>query len=140
MIIDIPGKPIPKGSTRAFKHNRTGRIITLQQNADSLYAYQDRIAHECRKSGAASVDLPISVSCEFSFARPKSHRKSSGALRDSAPRHHVQRPDADKLLRSVVDALTGVCFTDDSQVINATATKRWGDADSTRIVVMELPE
>jgi crossover junction endodeoxyribonuclease RusA len=37
----------------------------------------------------------------------------------------VHRPDLDKLVRAVLDALTGSIIIDDSQVVSLVATKEW---------------
>src|SRR5262245_54945311 len=46
----------------------------------------------------------------------------------SAPRrviHHLTKPDLDKLTRNVLDALTGVLYADDKQVVDLHARKRY---------------
>lgn len=37
------------------------------------------------------------------------------------------KPDTDKLIRSTLDALTGVAYDDDSQVVNISACKIYDD-------------
>jgi len=74
----------------------------------------------------AMMDKPIMVSITFVFARPKGHYRTNGELKAKAPRHCTARiGDTDKLCRSVLDALSGAVFSDDSQVINLTAEKRY---------------
>ena len=51
----------------------------------------------------------------FGFERPKKHSTSKG-LRDNAPLYHTSTPDTDKLLRALLDSMSGVVFEDDSQV------------------------
>jgi Holliday junction resolvase RusA-like endonuclease len=38
---------------------------------------------------------------------------------------YPKRPDLDKLIRAVMDALTGTCYLDDSQVVRIRASKSW---------------
>ena len=45
------------------------------------------------------------------------------------------RPDLDKLVRAVLDALTGVIFVDDAQVLGLYASKRYSDTPGVDIVV-----
>lgn len=42
----------------------------------------------------------------------------------------IKKPDGDKLLRAVLDALTGVAWVDDSQVTDARARKRLAELDA----------
>jgi Holliday junction resolvase RusA-like endonuclease len=68
---------------------------------------------------------PLSVDLEFVFARPASHVTKSGSLRASAPRHHINMPDVDNLVKLVLDALNGTFYRDDRQVISIAARKRY---------------
>ena len=71
---------------------------------------------EMSKAGATRVDdLPISIEAVFYFDRPKSLAKRIWAK--------LTKPDLDKLQRSLFDALTGICYRDDSQVTRVLAEK-----------------
>jgi Holliday junction resolvase RusA-like endonuclease len=53
-------------------------------------------------------------------------------LKDSAPTHHTQKPDVDKLARAVADSLTRERFlTDDAVVTRMVAEKRWAEYGET---------
>jgi Holliday junction resolvase RusA-like endonuclease len=43
------------------------------------------------------------------------------------PSWHIVRPDADKLIRAVLDALTGKVWRDDCQVAELLIRKRYAD-------------
>ncbi len=73
--------------------------------------------------------------------RPKGHFGKRG-LRSSAPGWPAVRPDADKLLRVVLDGLgeAGV-FRDDGQVVRGTFVKRYCQIDEmpgVRVQVRQL--
>lgn len=76
----------------------------------------------------------------FMFRRPASHLTSKGNLTKSAPLYPIGRNigDTDKLIRSVCDALTGVAYYDDSQVVDVTARKRFSDRDQTIIALTHV--
>ena len=57
----------------------------------------------------------MQIHCDFYFARPKSLNKSI--------LQKTTRPDVDKLIRAVLDALTGIVYADDSQVTAVSAAK-----------------
>ena len=63
---------------------------------------------------------PISLTVTFLFSHPKGDfgsGKNAGVLKCSAPILHIKRPDATKLLRCLEDALNGVIWKDDSQIV-----------------------
>lgn len=68
----------------------------------------------------------IALTCEFFFVKPKSVR------RRSLP--HV-KPDLDKLVRAVNDALESIAFDNDSRVTTIRAIKRYSDKPGVRITI-----
>lgn len=83
-------------------------------------------------SVGAAVDVvmsgPVKLDLRFSFPRPKSHYgtgKNSSQLKGSAPVEHAQRPDIDNLVKAAMDAMNGVLYDDDKQVVSLSASKVW---------------
>ena len=71
-----------------------------------------------------------SVILQFYFQRPKSHLRTSGAVKDSAPRPHTSKPDLDNLAKLVLDRITrnGRFWGDDAQVDMLAIGKEWAKA------------
>jgi Holliday junction resolvase RusA-like endonuclease len=62
---------------------------------------------------------PIAVEVVFHLPVPKSRRKGKSRIVPASP--HLGKPDADNLVKAVLDAL----FEDDSGVWRIVAEKRW---------------
>jgi Holliday junction resolvase RusA-like endonuclease len=131
--LGVPGKPEPKGSMRVGRH---GGIFSSNPR---LKGWQERLALAAagERDGAGPEQGPLWLHMEFRFVRPPSHRTSKGALRKGAPAY-PGRPDLDKLVRGVLDGLTGVLFQDDSQVVELDAVKGYGPTAGVRLVVHGL--
>ncbi len=133
----VRGTPVPQGSKRAFVNKRTSKAVVVESAGARHRTYRGDIREEAESRWPWDpTDQPMVIRIVFRFRRPQSHfrtGKNAHLLRDSAPFRHTQRPDADKLLRSVLDALTGVVFVDDSQVISVAVGKEWGTVDETVI-------
>lgn len=127
----VLGKAEPAGSKRAFRHSKTGRVMVTDANANAK-PWQSVVAaagHEAM-AGRPLFDGPLTVSFDFWQPRPKGHYgtgRNQGAVRASAPRHPTGRPDLLKLARAVEDALTGVCWRDDSLIVSETLWKTYGE-------------
>jgi Holliday junction resolvase RusA-like endonuclease len=85
------------------------------------------------------IDVAVAVFVLARFARPRAHYgtgRNAAVLRADAPTLHTQAPDADKLARLVLDALTvsGV-IVDDKYVSILRVNKRWAHIDSTKVVM-----
>lgn len=75
----------------------------------------------------------LDVIATFPIAESWSKAKKAQALRGELP--HVSRPDADNCLKIVCDALNGVAWNDDSQVVDARVRKRYGGEPSLSVCV-----
>lgn len=111
----VTGKPEPQGSTRAFTPKGWTRPIITSANPN-LKDWRKLVA-SAAPSLTGVLEGPVSLSLVFDLPRPKSLPKR---VTD-----HLKKPDLDKLVRACKDALTGVVWRDDSQVVRLSASKRY---------------
>ena len=122
----VPGVAQPKGSTRLL-----GRHIT----ADNKHSkpWQRSIAWTARQTIGARPALtgPISLSLYFYFQKPPSARGRQWP---------IVKPDLDKLIRCACDALTGIVYADDNQVVAIQASKYYASPARTEFVIRPIEE
>lgn len=120
----VRGAPTAQGSVRAYVRGNRAVVVGV---TGSLAAWRHAIATEARTAMGSTPIIagPVVVSAWFTMARPPSHLRRDGTVRPAASSY--PRLDVDKLARAVLDALTGVVFGDDSQVIVLHAHKTWDD-------------
>lgn len=155
IILRIPGKARTKGSFFAVRLKSGASFL---KDSDKHLAEwtnmikmawivwcEDQIGegetHDGKLPAPRTDAFELSVLCQFE--RPQSHfgtGRNAGKLKSSAPREgDVRRiPDCDKVLRAVMDALQGLCWKNDSQVVMAKLRKRWGRIDLTTIHISDL--
>lgn len=131
----VYGIPAPQGSKR-----HVGRGIMIEASK-KVKPWRQDVKYSAIESKPADWDTaaPMSLSVVFIFQRPKSHFNKSG-LRASSPSHCMSASagDLDKLLRSTNDALTGILFDDDRQVVSINATKRYCRDNETHGAIITL--
>ena len=126
MHIIVYGEPIPKGSTRAFVVN--GKAVTTNANKRTK-DWQTLVSMAAQeKRPDKPIEGAVDIMLNFYLPRPKSVTKKKRPL-------PTVKPDIDKLIRCVLDALTGIYFTDDAQVTDIQAIKRYGDTPRVEIFV-----
>ena len=69
---------------------------------------------------------PLAVSLRFYVRRPKAHYSARGDVKPSAPPYPTGKPDVLKLARGVEDAMSGVLYGDDAQIVHEILTKDYG--------------
>lgn len=123
-------RPEPQGSAKAFVRN--GRAIITSANT-KLKPYRSEVTRcamaELAEQGfqipAFARHWPLMLDIEFCLLRPESVSKKRN--------FPVVKPDLDKLLRATLDALTGVLFHDDAQVVEVTTRKIYGGIEGVKI-------
>jgi Holliday junction resolvase RusA-like endonuclease len=113
-----------------------GRPILIYTNREPLALWRDAVRDACPIM--VPEEGPWRVSMSFRMQRPAGHYGQHGV----APRYvHAcpsRRPDLDKLVRAVMDALTMRVWRDDGQVVAISASKRYSDQPGCTIVVSRV--
>ncbi len=127
----VHGPASTKGSTRSFVSANTGRVVTLA-DAKSLPAWTQAVAFSAKAAGVKLHLAPqaIGIAVWLIFQRPQS---VSVSKRPSM----TVKPDVDKCLRATLDALTGIAYADDAQVVAAHVRKRYGGRAETIVQIWE---
>lgn len=97
--------------------------IYLKPACSRLSSWTDQVRFDLLRAWGDRPLLtgPVWVGATYFFARPKYHYTSKGDIkpqyRDVYP---TIKPDLDKLDRAIFDALTGIVYRDDAQVVGRT--------------------
>jgi crossover junction endodeoxyribonuclease RusA len=118
----VKGRPVPQGSLK-FIHGRP-----IHARATDLAIWRADIARNAELSGFHPIDGAVKVNCEFIYIKPKTSVRSMPWV----------KPDLDKLIRAVLDGLTGVAYIDDAQVTLIQASKAYGSVEGVWITIEQL--
>lgn len=125
----VPGTPRPQGSKVGFR-SRTGKVVLKDMGTD-LEAWRATVAAFARRVyQGPPLQGPVILDLVFLMPRPKAHFRAGDrgkGLKPTAPGWHAQTPDRTKILRAVEDALKGILWLDDSQVVDGAARKAFAN-------------
>ena len=128
----IEGIPRPQGSKR---HVGKGIMVEQSKHVANWRAFARLCAVQAmRGKEIAAKGTPVRLVVRFRFGRPQKHYNRKG-LRPDASSCHVCKPDSDKLLRALLDSMSGVVFYDDSQVCELAVDKTYGKVAHTQVEV-----
>lgn len=128
---EVPGPFATKGSTVSFKDRRG--IVRTKTDSKHGRSFAASVQWAAKQAGAVRVPKGrgVSVSVVYSMARPLG--------RDRWRRDPCVRPDVDKLARALLDALTGIAYDDDGQVVTFSIRKIYAPTVRARVIVMAEP-
>ena len=117
ITFSVVGHAQPQGSTKAFMP-KGARYPVVTSDNPNLKQWRQLVAVAAQPHAVGGpLRGGVFVVLTFSLQRPKSLPKHV--------REHLKKPDIDKLARAVLDALTGILFVDDSEVIRLTVKKQY---------------
>lgn len=119
----VEGTPVPQGSMKAFPYmGKDGKPhATVTSDNPKLKAWRTEVKDAAKKAAGEfkfEPREPLRIDYLFIFIRPKTVKR----------KFHTVKPDKDKLVRAVNDALTDSWVVpDDAQIITGTDHKKYAD-------------
>ncbi len=121
LTFSIECSPVPKGRPRATVRGGYAKMYT----PPATRAYEagiTRIAAAAMR-GRQPLQGPLSVSMRFRLAIPKSTTKRAREALLAGEEAYLGRADLTNYAKAVEDALNGICWRDDVQIVRLFLTK-----------------
>jgi Holliday junction resolvase RusA-like endonuclease len=122
--IIIPGDAVSRPRQRVGVI--AGKARTFTDGKHPIHAYKAAIKLAWNATEAGPIAGPVTMRIEAVFTRPQAKVWKTKPM-PSYP--HTIKPDCDNVAKSVMDALNGIAYRDDSQVFMVTVTKRVAAGD-----------
>lgn len=141
--IIVEGRPAPGGSKSGYINKRSGKII-IAPASKYTKPWMELVTSAAKEAHQGELlECAISLTVIFKLSRPKNHWRVNGELSKAGlgRPHPTVEPDLTKLLRSTEDALTGILWKDDAQVVRQGTSKRYcryGELPGVEIIVEEV--
>ena len=132
----VEGVPVGKGRP---KFARRGNFVTAYTPAKTK-TYEQQVADAARVAMGAKLRTmePVQVNMDIFVPIPKSWSKIKRARALNGVEYPTTKPDSSNILKSIEDAMNGIVFEDDKQIINHCITKRYSDNPRVEVRVYEV--
>ncbi len=132
----VSGPPVAKARARVVR-TKEGRTFAYTPSKTRKYEAHARLCAQQAMKGRSPIEGAVTIVMRASLPIPKSFskRKTQAAMDQNV--WHTKRPDLDNLIKSALDAASGIVFTDDSQVIGITASKFYSRQPALSVTVIE---
>ena len=134
--LTIPGKPVGKGRPRM---TRAGHVYTPAKT-ENYEAYVKALWVQEHGNEVAFPDEAVVLSVSVSMATPKSTSKRKREAMLDGEIMPTKKPDLDNILKIVADALNGLAYTDDKQIVGVTMIKGYSEHDGVDVMVQSFGE
>lgn len=137
LTFNIDGEPVPKGRPKFSTRGGYAKAYTPKKTAE----YEKKVADTFRECfpehKPIPKDVPLVVNVVVTKAIPKSFTKAQRKAVAEMKLFPTKKPDADNYLKAILDALNGVAWEDDAQIIIANVGKFYGEKPQASVVIRE---
>lgn len=135
----VPGKVVGKGRPRFA---RVGQVGMRAYTPAATKAEETRVGYLARAAlgGLGPITGAVAVRIAASCCPPASWSRRKRALALAGGLSPTTKPDIDNVAKLVLDGLNGVAFVDDSQIVDLTASKRFGTDEHVAVWVREIAQ
>ena len=133
----VEGKPQGKARARTFYDKRVGKMRSI--TPEQTKSYEDLIRWNYKAAGGQYFgEKLISVDIQAFYPIPQSFSKKKRTEAVTERIRPTTKPDCDNCAKAVLDALNGVAFYDDSQVVDLTVRKFYGERPYIKVTIIPL--
>jgi Holliday junction resolvase RusA-like endonuclease len=126
VTITLAGDPQGKGRARAFRRGNFIGHYTPEKTR--TYEGMIRTAAMDAMGDRAPIEQPVELVMRAVFAVPTSYSNKKRAAALTGALLPARKPDIDNIAKAWSDALNGVVYRDDAQIVRTVFEKRYGPA------------
>ena len=135
IVFNVSGDPKGKGRPRFARHGKFTKVYTDQQTLDYETAIQ-LCAKQAIGSGeplkeAVGVYLYVRLPVPQSYSKKRKEACLCGSERPT------KKPDIDNVAKAFLDAMNGVIYLDDTQVVELHIKKSYSEVSGVDVMIME---
>lgn len=135
MKLTIFGIPVPKNSQKMTRSGIVYQTPKVKQEAQNIRA---QVLGQIPESHNL-IESPIKAQVQFVFPLPKSMTKLELRARAAQENWYKgKKPDLDNLLKNLWDAMEGVVFLNDAQIVEIQAKKIYGKIPRIEVLLEEI--
>lgn len=123
------------------RFSRRGNFVQTYTDTKTK-TYESLIAESAKQAMGSSepLETPVSLYCYIRLPIPKSYSKKRIEACLNGSEKPTKKPDWDNVAKSVADAINGIVYVDDCQIVNAHVTKVYSTSAGVSVCVKECLE
>lgn len=137
LVVTFSVDGIPHGKGRP-RFRRIGNFVSTYTDAKTK-TYEALVKEAAQKAMGSTepLETPVAFYCHIRLPVPKSYPKKRVEACLNGSEWPTKKSDIDNYCKSIMDALNGVVYLDDSQVVYLLSTKKYSTVAGVDVIVME---
>lgn len=132
----VEGKPQGKARARTFYNARAGKMQSI--TPEQTKSYEDLIRWKYKAAGGQYMgEKVLQVDIKAFYPIPKAFNKAKQGEALEGQIRPTTKPDCDNIIKVVLDALNGVAYYDDKQVVCVSCNKYYGETGCLIVTITE---
>jgi len=136
-MIDMFLEVTPTAKARP-RLGKGGAVYTPEKTKMAERELRILLICELNRSKQKITDKPVCVKLRFNYIFPRKLSAHDRLLADLDMLYKVTRPDIDNLAKLVCDAMNGLIYYDDNQIVKLVAEKVYSQREGIELKVLEL--
>lgn len=133
----VPGEPCAKGRPR---FTRTGRTYTPEKTVNYENLVRLEYQSQCKDAEFWEKGIQLDAKVDAYFQIKSSETKKNRALMLLGKLRPTKKPDVDNISKICLDALNGIAYYDDSQIVHHEVNKYYTEQPYVVIEIWEHEE
>ena len=125
LVFMVPGKPVGKGRPRFAKTAKFVGAYTPQETIN--YENWIKQCFVIKYPNFKPLETPLQLTVKAFLNKAKTNKMAAPMI----------KPDIDNIIKCM-DALNGIAYKDDKQIVAVVAHKLWGDIERLEIALQEI--
>lgn len=135
MIFTIPGEPQGKGRPRVVRTGAFTKTYTPEKTATYENLVKVEFQRQCPDLWIPSAPVRMTIRAYYGLAKSDSMKKRRAKL-DGLFRP-TKKPDCDNVGKIIADALNGLAYEDDSQIVTMIIQKFYAEIPRVEVEIEE---
>lgn len=136
MKFTIPGEPCGKARPRVVHNGSFSRAYTPEKTVNYETLVKLEYQRQCGDAYISAGGIHMSIIARCAIPNSASKRKAQAML-DGAIRP-TKKPDCDNIIKIICDALNGIAYKDDAQIISVSIEKRYSVMPGVEVALQEV--
>lgn len=142
MMFKVPGPPQGKARARTFYNPNINKMSSITPEKTVLYENLFKqcylASHMADKIYMDNEPLEMEITAIYDIPMSVSNKRRDRMLKSFE--YPTKKPDIDNIAKVVCDALNGVAYKDDKQIVSLKLAKRYGSLPMVVIDINEIKE